>query len=340
MGSPAGAQSYPGGAYSYQPMAQSQMDTNWQQIVQKLMGPANQYPLNNPSLTAYSQARALYPQDVELARHYMTGTNGRLPFGGPEALASAGAAGSQYPQILANSRQLDLSGRQLLNQAFDPQQRYYNQQVGQLQNQVEASNAAAGIAGTPYGASVAGNDMANYNIAWQNAQLQREAAGMGAASGAFGQAASLVPAAAQAGSLPYTTGYGIASGAANATNNLQNLLAGQAVIGNTAYQLPESVVNMLNSYLNLGQSAAVNSANIGNMGFNQTAQGIGGLLGGANALFGSSSGGLLGGAGGLFGGGAGAGSDIATTIAASADPIAAASSASVPATAALGLLGS
>ena len=113
---------------------------------------------------------------------------------------------------------------------------------------------------------------------------------------------------------PYNTGLGIANNALSGLSNVTNL-------GNQQYALPQEVLNALSAYLRLGQAASLGSGQLGELGFNQTAQGLGGLIGGANTLFGNNSllggssglfgnSGLLGGLGGLFGGG-GAALDMA-----------------------------
>jgi hypothetical protein len=102
------------------------------------------------------------------------------------------------------------------------------------------------------------------------------------------------------GAAPYNTQAGIG---ANALTNLTNLTQ----LGNNQFALPQQSINDLMNYMTGGRSASALSANIGDLGFNQTAQGLGGLLGGANTLFGNN--GMLrggGGLGGLFGAGLGA----------------------------------
>jgi hypothetical protein len=103
------------------------------------------------------------------------------------------------------------------------------------------------------------------------------------------------------GSSPYNMGGTIANNAMSGLNNLVNL-------GNNQYQLPREVLQNLQQYMRLGQYASGISGNLGQMGFNQLASGIGGGLSAANSLFGSnglfSSGGLLGGLGGGFDSGA------------------------------------
>lgn len=133
---------------------------------------------------------------------------------------------------------------------------------------------------------------------------------LGAAGGADTQGAGLQNTALQAylsgTQQPYNTGVGM-------TNNELSGLTSATNLGQAQYQLPMEVLNALSAYMRLGQQASGLSGQLGNLGFNQTAQGLGGLIGGANTLFGSNS--LLGGSSGilgsgglgsLFGGGAGA----------------------------------
>lgn len=106
--------------------------------------------------------------------------------------------------------------------------------------------------------------------------------------------------------LPYNT-------EANIASTVLGGLGSGTTLGNNQFAIPQQVLNDLQSYLGLGQSASVNSANVGNLGFQQGAQSLQGLGAGANLLFGNSlgqGGGLLGAAGlnpltsggGLFGG--------------------------------------
>jgi hypothetical protein len=113
--------------------------------------------------------------------------------------------------------------------------------------------------------------------------------------------------------LPYQTGAGIAGNALTGLGNLQNQLSGATNIGNNQFLLPQQVMGDLMQYMGLGQRASDISGNLGQMGFNQTAQGLGGALSGANMLFGNN--GMLtgsggGGLGGLFGGGAASAGDF------------------------------
>ena len=130
-----------------------------------------------------------------------------------------------------------------------------------------------------------------------------------AASGGFGGANSLLGGGASGLSTYSAAPY-------NTFNNVQNAdlaaLQNYISLGNQNYALPQQVINDLQSYLGLGQSASGLANQIGTTNFNQLAQGVSGagqLLGGANSLFGGgsggggvfSAGGLLGSQGPLFG---------------------------------------
>jgi hypothetical protein len=115
------------------------------------------------------------------------------------AYAQAGRFGQQLSPQLAGmipqalnygvnaANQLSGSAGNILNTAFDPQQQLYNRTAQQIRDQQNAINAQSGVATTPYGAGIAGQRMQDFNIDWQNQQLQRQAAGLGAAGTAYGQ---------------------------------------------------------------------------------------------------------------------------------------------------------
>ncbi len=78
-------------------------------------------------------------------------------------------------------------------------------------------------------------------------------------------------------------------------------------LGNNQYKLPQQEINDLESYLKLGQSASVDSGNLGAQGLSELSSAASGIGGISNTLFGSNSGGLVGGASSLFSGGGAAG---------------------------------
>jgi hypothetical protein len=100
---------------------------------------------------------------------------------------------------------------------------------------------------------------------------------------------------------PYQLGQMFSGNALQGLSGLSNLGGSVAGLGQSAYQLPQQVLNDLESYMQLGQSASQISGQLGNQGFLQNASSIGGGLSGLNSLFGQNS--LFGGSSGLFGGG-------------------------------------
>src|SRR5258708_36165262 len=95
------------------------------------------------------------------------------------AMGAYGAGG----QLMGAGQQLLPWGQQIMNTGFDPQQALYHRTQQQTQDQTRAGLEARGLDSSPYGAGVEGQTMANFNIDWQNQQLQRHAAAAGAARG-------------------------------------------------------------------------------------------------------------------------------------------------------------
>lgn len=171
-----------------------------------------------------------------------------------------------------------------------------------------ASNLATGSAAAP---SMAQGTYLQSIIQALNA---RNTAGLGGAGGAgslLGATGSGLAGADQIGQTGAaalgTFGAAPFQSVANVVNSDLSGLSSLAQLGNGAFQLPQQAINDLQSYLGLGQSASGLSGQLGQMGSNQTAAGIGGGLSGLNSLFGPSGGGGLltggGGLGSLLGGG-------------------------------------
>ena len=135
----------------------------------------------------------------------------------------------------------------IMNTAFDPEQTLYNRTLQQTTDQTRAGLEARGMDSTPYGAGIEGQALSNFNIDWQNQQLQRQATGAGAAGGLYGQAGQgintgtgIMNAAPgqylTSAAYPYSTSMGILG---NQQTGLTNMLgAGQAGanIANTPIQ--------------------------------------------------------------------------------------------------------
>jgi hypothetical protein len=95
--------------------------------------------------------------------------------------------------------QLGSAAGQLLQTGFDPQSALYNRTAQQLLDQQRAINAMSGVGTSPYGAGVTGQTMENFNIDWQNQQLQRQ---LSAAQGASQLAPAAANLAATSAGLP------------------------------------------------------------------------------------------------------------------------------------------
>ena len=190
---------------------------------------------------------------------------------------AAGQAGNLYGQAGQSANTaggLYQAAPGLLSSTSSLPSSVYTGQIGQILQALQARNQGAnqGIAG--FG-SLLGN-----------------------AGGAFGQGNALNMAGVGAqqtyGGAPYSTQSTIGQNALSGLTSLTNL-------GNNQFALPQQEIGNLMQYMGLGQSASGLSGQLGNLGFNQTAQGLGGLLSGANTLFGQNS--LLGGSSGVFGSG-------------------------------------
>ncbi len=264
----------------YVPTAQPQADTNFQSIIQQLMGAAGPAGINTPAGQNFPQAQAFNSQ-------FLTGSG--PTFGNTTPILDAmGGANMAYQLGNANAPALSNAGLNILQTGFDPQQALFNRTQNQVLDQSNVANAAAGLGSSPYGASVTGNNLANFDINWQNQQLGREAQAAGTAlpllQGASGLAAS-------SGAAPFNAASTIAG-------NTLSGLSGASNLGMQQYTLPQTILNDLESYLGLGQSASNLAANTGQMGFNQLAQGVGGAVSGISGLSN------------LFGGGSGAASSL------------------------------
>jgi len=183
--------------------------------------------------------------------------------GGLEQLGGLGSYGA--------GQNLMQGGSQVLNTAMDPQNALYNQQLQQTLGQQGALNAAAGVGTTPYGAGLQDQNLQNFNIAWQNNELQRQLAGLGGAGSAYGQGSQLMQGGAGqvlgGAGTPYQTYQGIGSGQ---IGNLGTL--GQ--FGQSASQLPQQTIQDYLSYLGQGNAAGQVANQQAQLGLNQNQMGF------------------------------------------------------------------
>lgn len=254
MMSPSSSGGGGGGQSYYVPSGLQDADKIWQQQLQNQIGFSNDLQGLNPyyqqSLQQGMGAQSAYaPQYQNLANEA-----GRSYFG---AGVNAQAMGQRDYN---NSMGLADAGRQLYQTALDPQNALYNRTVQQLQDQTGATNSMYGLGSSGAGAGVANQALSNFNIDWQNQQLQRQAQGLQGMGSAFGQAGQLAGQGAalqnsaagsmlQGGQVPYQTAQSIAA--------YPGQLAGQYAQG--VESGPMSAAQSINAgiipYMNYGQGA-------------------------------------------------------------------------------------
>lgn len=236
-------------------------------IPQNQPGADQQYQQITNQMVPY--ATALPGQVIPGLQAYLASVQGN-PYAAP-ALAGAQSAGSYGTGTLAPMQQAGASSlygmstgavpyaSQILAQGFDPNNALYNRNVQHLTDQSNAINAMNGVAGTPYGAGLTTQALGNFNIDWQNSQLQREQAaaqGFGSLTNTIGQGLSgasqlggtALNTLATSSALPYSTYLGQQGDILNALNSLSSGT-------NNALGPDQNTLNALAAYLKLGQSA-------------------------------------------------------------------------------------
>lgn len=150
---------------------------------------SNEFIQGIPGLSQYNQWPQLLPQ-AQAAVAGMGNNNPNLPQWMQGAQAGAGygnvAAGNAFgvgQGMIGQGQALLPWANQLLQTGFDPQSALYNRTADQTSQQSRAGLAARGLNSSPYGAGVESGAMNNFNIDWQNQQLQRQ---IQAAQGAGG----------------------------------------------------------------------------------------------------------------------------------------------------------
>jgi len=166
-------------------------------------------------LSQYNQFPQILPQ-AQGAVSGMGTNNPGLPQWMQGAQAGAGygnaAAGNAFGvgQGLIGAGQSFMPwGNQILQTGFDPQNALYSRTADQTSQQARAGLAARGLNSSPYGAGVEAGAMNNFNIDWQNQQLQRQISAAGGAGNVFQTGAGLqnmgVGLQAQAPGIAYTS---------------------------------------------------------------------------------------------------------------------------------------
>lgn len=168
---------------------------------------------------------------------------------------------------------------QVMNTAMDPQQALYQRTLQQVRDQTGAAGAATGTGMTPYGAGVQNQALSNFNIDWQNQQLQRQIAGLGAAGGALGQAgglAQLGQGMAAAAPGQYLQGAGLPYGVQQQIGGAQmGALGALGQYGQQASQIPQQQIADYLNYINAGTGATNAATGVGGLGLQQAGMGFG-----------------------------------------------------------------
>lgn len=255
-----------GGPSYYIPTGLPYADQTWQGLLGSELG---QY--QNTNVNQYG-LQSLY-----------SGLNANNQYGGAYQNA-ANTAGWQYGQLgqqlgTASGQEFG-AANQLYQTAFDPQNALYNRTAQQLQDQTGATNSMYGLGSSAAGAGVANQAMSNFNIDWQNQQLQRQTTGLQGMGQAYGQAGALGQAGGQAtlqgGQLPYQTAQGIAA--------TPGQVAGQygSFLNQNVYGPAQGIQNQTIPYMNYGQGSQavpyqnqVNGAGAAGALVSQGIQGIG-----------------------------------------------------------------
>ena len=295
-----------GGGY-YVPTGLQPADQQWQAIqnqnYNKYMGyDLDQYGLG--SLWNGIQAGQQYAPALQNAANQAGNQYGTL------GNQLTGAAGQQF----GAQQGLLQAGLNTYNTALDPQNALYARTAQQLQDQTGATNSMYGLGASGAGAGIANQALSNFNIDWQNQQLQRQLSGLqgygqavGQAGQAAGQAGALGGAGAgytlQGGQLPYQTAQDIAANQGQLANTFGQFL------NQNVYGPGQAIQGQYIPYANNGQGAqavpyqaqAQGAGAAGALGGQAIGQGISGI---GNAYQNAGSwGNLFGGTTGSFGGG-------------------------------------
>ena len=87
----------------------------------------------------------------------------------------SGLFANQGAGDLSQQQALRGAGNSIYQTAFDPQQALFNQLTQQTTDQTRAADSARGLAMSPYSVGNESQALSNFDINWQNQQLQRSA---------------------------------------------------------------------------------------------------------------------------------------------------------------------
>jgi hypothetical protein len=250
-------------------MAQPGMDLNYQQIVSSQLPFATSLPsMLDPayqSVLAASTNNPFAPAAIEQAQN-----------AGAAYYGLANMAGARGNNMFALGDQAMPYAQQILQTGFDPQQALYDHTLQQVRDQTNAQLAANNQLGTPYGAGIAADALANFNLNWQDRQLGRQntaTQGYGSLTQGIGRnyaggvdlfntdASALM----QSGMLPYSTYVG-------QQRDTLGLLGGVSSGYGNALSPGNQVISNLLPYMQLGQNASALGQRGQMADFNQSQQ--------------------------------------------------------------------
>ena len=203
--------------------------------------PAYQYPNMGTAATGAlsgtqnlpNYAAANYPQFQSATNNITSGA-----YGAPQIQGAGNTA-------ISSGNSLVPYATQTLQTAFDPNNQQYNAAFNQQQQQTGVNNAASGVSGSPYDAGVTNAANNDFNLAWQQAELQKQQTGASTADSLLSQQ-----------NQGATTGSNLLTGAAN--ENLTGLTALNNA-GSAATGVDQQMIQDFLAYLS-GGTGATNAA--------------------------------------------------------------------------------
>ena len=216
--------------YQYIPTNQAGMDQSYQNYFNQL---------GNLTPSYYGQVQPMASQALTAAYN-----NPYAAYFPAAAANLAGTAGNTANQQLG-------AANGILQSSMDPQNALYGRTLNAIQQQARAANAAAGIGTSAAGVGLENQAVNNFNIDWQNQQLQRQIQGATGAGNVGNQALNIMMG---TYGLPY---YAAQQVPANQFGALQSYTG---TIG--AY--PAALNQLLNqsaAYMGMGQAAQSNAFN-------------------------------------------------------------------------------
>jgi len=185
-------------------------------------------------------------------------------------------------------------GQGIMMSGFDPQSALFNRGQQRTMDRANALNAMSGVGTSPYGAGTANTALTNFDLDWQNRQLDRQTSAAGAASPLFRAAPELAATSAAMPSATYmgqidallkalnqqisaaglgvTQGSGLLQGAGNAIGQAdtlgKNIAANTAMFGGLPYSTGATIGSNAQSNLANLLQQLTGTSSLGNQQFN------------------------------------------------------------------------